>query len=158
MNRENAARSLLQLTAHLIALRTTYHALHVSASGPDFYSDHLLFQRLYEDEHLSNAIDRLMERAQLLDPQRVFDPQQILREAASLIPTIAHAAPAARAKEVISLETSFQSRVNGILEDLQSPGMELPIARLLPGIENLLQDIADQRQQNLYLLQRRFIG
>jgi DNA-binding ferritin-like protein len=137
---KTSVKSLLPL---LYTLLTAYRFAHWHASGPNFYGDHLLFQRLYED--VNDEIDALSERV-----AGVFGIES-----------------GDNAKKLLSLSAFFSEGLmvvetaQGLLElerlVLQQIGktMECWEKCKIWGLDELLLSIASKHQEHQYLLSRR---
>jgi len=138
----------------LRALQLLYQTAHWQASGPNFYSDHKLFERLYKQT--TEDIDAVGEKAVCLGSERLVDyrhslenmtaflgaseDQSVCREPALETP---HVSMAHRA------ETAFLKAGEKLFVILKDKG------QLTKGVENLLGGILDKHESNLYLLKQR---
>lgn len=126
----------------LHALSICYKTAHWLSNGENFYGDHLLFQRLYED--ISDEIDSVAERMVGLmgdGATSLMEPLKLLTVASTIISSYPrHGADVS----LFDAEKMFQATVITALKNASSPGLE-----------NLLQGIADKHDEHLYLLQQR---
>lgn len=148
---------MLDVVVHLRALMLGYHHAHVNARGPNFASDHALFQRLYAGTDEEGAvtplddIDAVMEKWKgLLGPEAHLDAATVAQQMALLLARAKNLAGDTLLQWFISTEHDLQFLLRRTLElAKQATGYEID------GVENLLQGIADRRQTNIYLLQQR---
>jgi DNA-binding ferritin-like protein len=115
-----------------------YHTLHWQSMGPNFYGQHLLFERLYTA--LPDQYDGLAEKAvALFGPVAVEPVAAILSAAGHLSKWTGDPLAAGLASEA----------------DLAAAiGLALEQAETDPGLTNFLQGLADEHQTNVYLLQQ----
>lgn len=132
------------------ALYYMYYNMHWKSAGTNYYGDHLLFQRLYEDE--VEEIDQLAEKTLgvFLD-QGLLNPAQDLANAAKVLSEFfpQDMDPKDFAFAAIAAEKKFLELIDEVLEDLEEEDQKTN------GIDNLLQGIADKHEEHLYLLQQR---
>lgn len=136
----------LNLLAYLHALQFIHQSAHWTCKGDQFYGDHLLFQRAYEQ--ISKEIDQVAEKALGFGAdETLFDPSNLLLRAAASAKLLnqssdlIQAAFLAEKTFIQQLEAMIQAY--SIANDRSSGG------------ENLLQSIADQHESLVYLLSRR---
>ena len=115
-----------------------YHTLHWQSMGPNFYGQHLLFERLYTA--LPDQYDGLAEKSvALFGPAAVEPVAAILSAAGHLSKWTGDPLAAGLASEA----------------DLTAAiGLALEQAEADPGLTNFLQGLADEHQTNVYLLQQ----
>ena len=115
-----------------------YHTLHWQSMGPNFYGQHLLFERLYTA--LPDQYDGLAEKSvALFGPVAVEPVAAILSAAGHLSKWTGDPLTAGLASEA----------------DLAAAiGLALEQAEADPGLTNFLQGLADEHQTNVYLLQQ----
>ncbi len=144
-------------------LQLAYHYAHTNTQGPSFYGDHLLLQRLYAggdgSPDLVGETDSLMERMKglgLAGPVSLGDlvgRLQSLYSHFNLSGRIESSDPAHFFPALLDIEVELQKALtdfNTLLEGNPQLLVESNIGTL-----NLLQDIADIHQVNVYLLQQR---
>lgn len=138
----------------LRGLQLLYQTSHWQTSGPVYYADHLLFERLYNS--LGEDIDALGEKCVGMGSERLVEyrhslqnMQMFLDAAADMIvaenetPAQKHVVRALRA------ETAFIRAGESLMNMLEQKGI------LTRGIENLLGGILDKHEGLLYLLKQR---
>lgn len=135
---------LQEILGGLHALSICYKTAHWLALGKNFYGDHLLFQRLYED--ISDEIDSVAERmVGMMGDAAIADmePIKLLSVAAKIISSY----PKCDGQNIslLDAEKMFQASIISVLK----------CSADAPGLENLLQGIADKHDEHLYLLQQR---
>lgn len=130
------------LLSTLQAIERLHHSAHLQAQGPESYSDHLLFQRLYTD--VQHEIDGLSEKMVATFGPGVVDADARAADAAELLDEWQSSEdnPVERA---LAAELELQDAISGALtQDGLSAGME-----------NFLQGLADAHETAIYLLQQR---
>lgn len=142
------------LSAVLAVLRGAafvHQTHHWQTSGPSSYADHLLFERLYNDGQA--YIDQVAERAVGLGGTRLVDPAMQAHMVAQLVGGVtSESGSGSLAVVSLQAESLVLSVVDEALEVLRSTGA------LRPGVDNLLQGVADQHETFVYLLQQRLAG
>ena len=131
--------ALQNVLAMLRAQNWLYHTAHWQTSGPTFYGQHLLFERLYAA--VVDEYDALAEKiVQAFGPAAV-EPIQAIQRASWLVS-----------------EWSGENAVAAGLHAEAALGAAVATALGLskdnPGLQNFLQGICDDHQTNLYLLQQ----
>jgi len=146
-NGDLVAMHLLQVLGTLRALYMLHQANHWQSSGPNYYGDHQLFERLYTP--IPEEIDGVAERAVGLGAgAQVYAAQQsrvtdaILQRWAKSAPN----GPAATVRAMVSLAAELD-----LLEQLDEA---LSVQGVSNGVQNLLQGIADKHESKTYLLQQ----
>jgi DNA-binding ferritin-like protein len=136
---------LSDLHALLLAQQRNYWSTHQQASGPSFYGDHLLFERLYTG--LTEQIDGLAERmVTMYGPAVVGNVDVTSRMASWLESWNRHTDPVGRA---MRSETDFATAVRQAYDGLKASG------ELTLGMDDFLMGLASEHDQNLYLLKQR---
>lgn len=139
----------------LRALSLLHHTHHWQTQGPQFYGDHLLYQRLYE---LSDGqIDLVGEKAVGLGSPELVLPRHSLENMRRYIEAVEDGdimdAPALKmAKRSLLAEKSFITAGEKMMDQLKSKGL------LTRGVEQLLGTILDEHEGVLYLLKQRIAG
>jgi DNA-binding ferritin-like protein len=132
-------RQLKDILAILRAQHWLYHTLHWQTSGPTFYGQHLLFERLYSA--IPDQYDGLAEKIVGLFGVAAVDPVSTMRLAFGYLTTWYgpdYVASALSAESVLS---------EGIAGALAAVGENA-------GMANFLQGLADSHQTHVYLLQQ----
>ena len=75
---------MFKILYHLVAIQRQAKAIHYSAKGFEFYSDHLLCDRIYED--ISDLEDEIFENYYLGREQEAPSQKDIFQKATDLIP------------------------------------------------------------------------
>ena len=139
----------------LRALSLLHHTHHWQTQGPQFYGDHLLYQRLYE---LSDGqIDLVGEKAVGLGSPELVLPRHSLENMRRYIEAvedgdILDGASLKMAKRSLLAEKSFITAGEKMMDQLKSKGL------LTRGVEQLLGTILDEHEGVLYLLKQRIAG
>lgn len=136
--------ALLNLLADIRAAYHLYHTLHLQSRGPNFYGDHLLFQRLYEAKF--EQIDSLSEiiaghyGSDKLDPVKTF------------------LAAAEKVKAAPSLASPVQiaEMVIECCENVNEMILETGECPYPAGLSNFVSDLSTKNIGDLYLLKQRF--
>jgi len=110
----------------LKTLDDIYRYLHLNAKGGTFYSDHLLFKKLYEP--INDEIDGLIELSIALDSKQ------------SSLTTIRRMDVAGTTSEALELENDLLS----LIETYQTS----------KGLDNALGTVAENHLRNCYLIKR----
>jgi len=139
------------LLSLLRAQYMSYQNSHWQEVGEGAYGNHLLFQRLYQgvdddDGGIQDDVDELAERMVGLFGNTVVDMKH-------LVPKMSHwclrwsEVSCHHARGLLS-EQDFQQLCAYAMLALRTDGL------LTPGLENLLQTLADRHESNVYLLQQ----
>jgi DNA-binding ferritin-like protein len=144
-------RKLLELLATLRAIKWHAWNLHWKAAGPNAYSDHLLFERIYagSDDSLKidDQIDGLGERiTALFGGQGINGPR--LTEMSARI----HKAVAGMTMVAGALELEQKAlKLTAAIADRVSKGAP----QLRVSLDNFVRELADARSTVIYLLKQR---
>jgi DNA-binding ferritin-like protein len=139
------------LLVHLRFLALVHQTHHWIAKGDAFYGDHQLFNRLYDKvvEEIDSVAERAVgmggEQNVRLDLQ-VAQLYKLVRssEASQTVPQ-----NSGLARQSLVAECNFQKIIKAMCLSMKEDRSETP------GIENLLQGIADTHESHIYLLKRR---
>lgn len=141
------------LLAHLRFLDVLHHQHHWVARGENSYSDHLLFQRLYED--IREEIDSVAERAIGLGDVETVDLQlqiqslyAITKECDGGTSTVGSSV-GQLAQKSLAAEYTFLKILDSIKSQLDANGL------LTYGLDDLLAEIAGKHEEHVYLLRQR---
>lgn len=146
------AEVLLSLLEALVATRWVHQIAHWQSSGPTYYGDHLLFQRLYEK--VDEEVDDVAEKAVALSRGVTVDATRILSNAAECVTRSSTEVPPTRSSE--DLAARSWSAENAVLRSVRMVRSRLESAGSLSlGIDNMLAQIADTHEKHLYLLGQR---
>lgn len=142
MNRKASMQPLMALHACLRAAHQAHWTAHWTTEGVTFYGDHLLFERLYSA--IIGEIDGLAEKmvqaygASSVDLATALSLMQGCVSRWSRQPDL-H-------RKALMIEQDIQNAVENVKEALA------PVNELSTGLENFLDQIADDHQTALYLL------
>lgn len=139
--------ALQNVLAHLRALQWVYWTTHWTVGGDSFYGDHLLLERLYDNENIDKQIDGLGERMVALFGPEAVRPDVVGSLAQALVQPVAVASNKFQALAV--LEASFQKAVK-VAWTCNDTATNKSL-----GLDNFLMQIADERTVAQYLLSRR---
>lgn len=128
-----------------------HQAHHWQTRGPSFYSDHLLFEKLYD--RATKIVDDLAERAVGSGDHKLVDASTSAQQVADMVKLCTGTTPNTTPDSyvVCSLKASAMtlSMLKAVYESLSRKG------KLSHGTDNLLQDIADKTEKSVYLLKQR---
>ena len=138
--------------AHLRAIHWIAWTAHWVASGPNYYGDHLLLQRLYSGDgggpDIEAAIDTLGEKMVSHFGVDSVNPSVLGAKAQSLVQQAAEGT-AGRFQALLALEQSLQHAIRAAWKANQSS------AAMSLGVDDYLMGLANERETAIYLLQRR---
>lgn len=129
------------LVAGLRALYLIHQHSHWKSHGMSFYGDHLMFQRIYESA--AADADSLAERLIGLYGNDAMD---LAEQSALMSKLTAKYTGTDVVANSLKAETDCKNWIGLAIPKLQS---------VSPGLDNLLRDIYDNREGNLYLLKQR---
>ena len=139
-----------QLLAQLNALQMLHLSIHWKVHGKKYYSDHLLFMRLYEET--SKEIDPVAEKSiGTTNDSSVIDPVQWAVNTADILARWWRGRSEGASFVEIAL-TAERGTIQLVEDTLTEFGAEKD---LLGGIEDLLQGIISTHESHIYLLQQR---
>ena len=142
---------LSALLSHLRHLGIVHQTSHWTAKADVFYSDHLLFERLYSN--VVAEIDVVAERAVGIGTSKNVDvalqTAQVARlsQMLNMVSTIPQ--PNELAKKSLMAEMTFGAALNTVVSSLKQSNA------MTRGIDNMLADIADKHETHVYLLKQR---
>lgn len=146
-----AVQELGGVLAVLRAASIVHQAHHWQTRGSSFYGDHQLFDRLYSEG--LEGIDQVAERAVGLGGRELVGAARQSTLVADLIARwtsmSGDSSAAGLAGISLGVERDVVSAVTEAKRSLEASG------RLTEGTDNLLQGIADQHEEFVYLLQQR---
>lgn len=146
-----AYAELSVVLVHLRYLALVHQTHHWIAKGDSFYGDHKLFEQLYDA--IIEEIDAVAEKSVGLGSEFNVNMQLQLSQLNQLCK--AYGSPQTvpqsndLAKASLTAECNFQKMLKAACESMRNQGIETP------GVENMLQNIADTHEKHLYLLKRR---
>ena len=146
---------LSALLGFMTYLQQVHHTNHWVAAGTPSYSDHLLFQRLYEG--VQGEIDSLGEKAVGLGSIANVDLPTIVQQVgkwSSVFGQTAVTVPSmgALARKSLDAELAFIKFVDATSNALDAAGL------LTYGLDNQLAGFADSHETFVYLLKQRIAG
>lgn len=153
---DSPAYDMARMAATLVFLRALaviYQTHHWQSRGPNFYGDHLMYERLYDS--VNDSIDQVAERTVSLsgNPVQVspvLQTQQVAKLVDALYRSRVDTPSVEESVEIcIAAENSFLSWLDTARKELDEWGA------LSQGLDNLIQGLADKHEDNLYLLQQR---
>lgn len=132
------------LLALIRAQYVMYQECHWTTSGPDYYGNHLLFQRLYES--VQGEVDSFAEKMIGLCAKDSINPSTLMRkmmywhERWSSVENLHERGWAS--------EKDFQKVVHGLYEVLDSNGLKTM------GLDDMLMAMSNSHETNQYLLRQ----
>jgi DNA-binding ferritin-like protein len=142
-NPEKYVEIFQEALAHLAYLNLWYHSCHWLSKDKEYYSDHLLFERLYSVA--SSQIDALAEKAIVTSDESSVDREihlKIMVEKEKMVKEMQK-----NNKDFVEISISLESEFLQFLADKTQ--------MMSQGTQNLLDDISEQHETNLYLLNQR---
>lgn len=138
--------SLSTLLSQLNALSKYHSFWHWKTTGSNYFADHLLAQRLYEETHA--LIDGVAEKSVGLFGEESIDVVQDAQATSKLLASwkelrVEHDLPSVALKAVRDVIVS----TSDLKHDLGD--------KLTDGLSNMLDDISDKLESHVYLLQQR---
>lgn len=144
---------LAVLLSMLRAANWVYQSHHWQTRGPQFYGDHLLYERIYEKT--LKSIDALAERAVGAGDFPLVNPIVSSKQVGDMVRMMCTGEGQSPDQYVItSLKATAATlaMLRTVYEALSRKG------KLSHGTDNLLQDIADKLEGHIYLLKQRARG
>jgi DNA-binding ferritin-like protein len=136
------------LMGFLQGLSLLHQTHHWNTNGGDFYGDHLLFERLYNES--TGFIDDVAERAVGKSLPSTIDPCLQSRQMAAVISGLRKSLPGASyVKLSLQGEMICLKLIDLVMQQLKDMG------QLSSGDSNLLEGIADKHETFVYLLGQR---
>lgn len=133
---------LVMLLPYLRALYQMYQHMHWKSSGDNYYGDHLLFERLYED--VQEELDAVAEKILGVSD----NPELINIDSDS-------AATAKLLKKILSSDKDYAKQAIAAEQGLLDLIKDIMSKDTTDGMEDMLQGIANKHEEHLYLLQQR---
>lgn len=140
-------KELPVLLAMIQASATIHQSYHWTVSGDNFYSQHLLMERLYNNSF--EGIDPLAERivgitntSNLLRPEKLLNLQYLVVE---LVEQLDNVGGTERSYAIEMIVLGMIKKIVSLYERQD---------RLTEGLSNLLDELADKHEESVYLLGR----
>lgn len=144
----SSAHVLAYILGALTALRQGFHSSHWQSSGPSSYSDHLLFERLYNS--VSADIDTLGEKLVAMYGGEAVAAHQLATIQANLLTEWSQEQdPFARNLTAVH---ELQDIVHSAYDAMKVSG------ELTLGMDDFLMSMANSHETTIYLLQQRLGG
>lgn len=131
------------ILAHIEALSMFYHSAHWLTNGPEYYADHLLFERLYTETYAE--IDSVGERC-----VNKFDPNDVLIEN-----RIANIQSILESLNTQTEDQNYLVKGLALEKSLLNLLDEMEKASISSGTRNLFAGIADLHESHVYLITQR---
>lgn len=146
---------LASILVLLRALAVIHQSNHWATSGASYYSDHLLFDRLYGD--LVEEIDKVAEKAVGMGSSSLVNPVTLAKQVSDAVAELCkglppEVSPAAMIQLSLEAEMRFLLMTQALVKVMKEAGT------LSRGVDNLLAAIEDKHEEHVYLLKQRSIG
>lgn len=138
-------KHLTAFLALLEAARKSHHTAHWITKGPNFYGDHLLFERLYTA--IDGEIDAIGERLTQRGGEEAVDPVHTTELTMNYLEHWAKTQDIYERAQIV--ERTIQAGIVSVRKEMTP---------MSPGLDNLLVSIADAHETPLYLLGQRVKG
>lgn len=140
----NNANELLSILFSILIISQNIHWI---SSGENFYSDHLLFEKIYDKakEH----IDQVGEKSVALFGEKSVDAVELTSSINSIVRSYTKDDYEEQINQFNKLEEHLLQVVKSFYNKLKENN------KLTMGIDTLLMDISDTHENNIYLLKRR---
>lgn len=139
------------ILVHLKFLAAVHQNHHWVTMGESYYGDHQLFERLYNN--VSGEIDKVAEKAIGLGCVTNVNLQLVTQQLNKLVSGYGMTATIPQlsdlARRSLMAEMNFLKAIDFAITSLEECGL------LTNGVDNMLQDIADAHEGNVYLLKQR---
>lgn len=150
-NEKTNLRPLSGLLANLRAASHVHQTHHWQTHGQEYYADHLLFMRLYDESQAT--IDQVAERSVGGESAELVDALEQINAMASTVKTAYANTPNNTPEDMISrslkVEMMILENIKNVIDTLTSTDS------LSPGTSNLLEGAADVHETFVYLLKQR---
>jgi DNA-binding ferritin-like protein len=147
-------KNLIDLLATLTAIKWHSWVTHWKSQGAESYSDHLLFQRIYEGSgggpKIDDQIDGLGERIIALFGNEAVDGVAVTQKAAQIHQSVKSLKMVAGA---LKLEEKALAAATKVADKVSKGPANLRIS-----LDNFVRELADARSTVVYLLQQRLKG
>lgn len=147
---EKSKIAFCDMLAFVNALYYIYYNMHWKSSGLNYYSDHLLYERLYEET--LESLDGIAERAiGTFDDSNVVGPVKDMARAAQIVANYVddNDTPDNFPEIALKIERDFLDLIKKSLDIFESENLKTD------GIEDLFQSIASVHETHIYLLGQR---
>lgn len=136
------AAPLYDIFVMLRILADAHRSAHWCALGSNSYSDHIMFQRLYDDtvKEVDAVAEKLLGHGMR---DEAFDPQRIIESMRNTCKQLLVGGIAV--ESLLDAEKCFIASLDNALRSHD----------MTSGVENMLQGIADKHEEHVYILSRR---
>lgn len=140
------------LLSWLRALQTVHQSNHWQSSADPFYGDHKLYDRIYEG--VTADIDRVAEKAVGMGTADLVSPCIVMHQANAILAAYYLSRPGIPqpndlAVRSLHMERTFIGVITEMAECLATRHL------LTKGVDNMLAELADRHEGNVYLLKQR---
>jgi DNA-binding ferritin-like protein len=141
---EGKMNGLKFLLSFMRALSQIYQYAHWKSAGSNYYGDHLLYERLYNNTY--SAIDTVAEKAIGVVNDAVINPIDDCKTTAAIVNKFCSGE--FNPENFSEICIAAEKQLITLIEKLMATDLS-------DGVENMLQGIADVHEGHLYLLQQR---
>lgn len=143
----NLFQPLSELLALIRSAQMISQTYHWSISGPQFYGDHQLLQRIYEgiDDQIDGLGEKIVNNGGSVCPQ---DQSKLVSQFVAQF-TAKDNQPDSLINACLAIETAVIDKVNLVIQQLESS------QKLSDALDNFLQGLADEHDVFVYLLKQR---
>jgi DNA-binding ferritin-like protein len=138
---------LSNLLAILRAAAHIHQTHHWKTNGKEYYADHLLFERLYNDG--ADVIDQIAERAVGAESAGIGALEQV-NTIGEIVREIAEKTPVNSSDDMVKRSLAIENMVLETIKEIKDN-----INDLTPGTSALLDNVADLHETFVYLLKSR---
>lgn len=145
----NGSNDMSTILSFLEALEEMYEHMHWHSSGNNYYGDHLLYERLYDETE--EEVDSVAEKAIGIFGPDTIGPNKNTAMTANIVSSLISDTDTADKFPILAIkaEEKFISIVSDALTSMEKNN------ELTDGIDNLLQGVVDLHESHLYLLKQR---
>jgi len=141
---------LSELLAYLRAALIINQTHHWQTSGPSFYADHLLFERLYDDEddEVEDLIDAVAERAVGLDSIDRVDAVEQCGKVFEIVKDAYNQVSGNTPSDMVKRSLFIEQQVMKAIENCRN-------TISIEGVTVILDEVGDLHETFIYLLKQR---
>ena len=140
--------AMLDLLYGLTGLRKMYDHMHWHSSGENFYTLHLLFERIYDDMDDNSEIDALAEKIiGVFGGQDIFNAVDEAKEVGAFLET--HLGKTKDTEKFLQIAIEAENHVLNMIETIMGMADEAS-----DGVQNMVQGLYDNHETNIYLLKQ----
>jgi len=154
LNENYDREDFIKFLSFILAIRDAYQSFHWGTSGRDFYEDHLLFERLYNE--VSEEADSVAEKFVGLISPDIVDPTVLSRSRCDIYDNLMQDFDMKEGGNsfvirAIFLEQSFLKISESFYDKLDES------KQLTLGMDDMLASIYSKHEDNIYFLKQKVI-